>query len=99
MITWYGGQIENDETALECAARELMEELELKSLPNDLQDIGIFESHNTPGTYIQMFLLKNVDSKGLILHEGKSIVHMSKEEALASNLVTNFTKQVLESVA
>jgi len=44
-----------------------------------------------------MFLLKNVDADGLVLHEGRRVVELSREEAFVNKKVTDFTKKVLKS--
>lgn len=98
MITPFGGEIDKGEIPSECAVREIEEELELKLTSKDLHDMGIFESHFIRGTYIQMFLAKNINSVGIVLHEGKSIRKMSVEEALQNSHVTDFTKEVLSTL-
>lgn len=98
MMAPFGGGIEKGETPLECAVRELAEELEFNVSPEDLQDVEIMESHFAPGTYIRIFLVTNVDPDTLILHEGRRISKMSKEEALAHPSVTDFTKEVLSRI-
>jgi len=95
MIAPFGGGIEKDETPTTCAIREIKEELELEIQPEDLKEIGLFQSHFTPGTYLKIFLLKNVNLKDLVLHEGKSIKEMNIEEALTHPKVTDFTKEIL----
>jgi len=94
-IAPFGGGIETGETTIECAIRELDEELDLKVTEQDLQKIGDFESHFTPGSYIQMFLVKNVQPENISLHEGKSIKNLNVDEALKHSEVTDFTKEVL----
>jgi len=94
-IAPFGGGIEVGETPIECAIRELDEELDLKIVDQDLQKIGDFESHFTPGSYIQMFLVKNVQPENISLHEGKSIKNLTVDEALQHSEVTDFTKEVL----
>lgn len=99
MIAPFGGGIDKDESVVACALRELDEELELKVTEQQLQDIGCFESHFSPNTYIQMFLIEEVNLKDIVLHEGKQIVEFPLEVALQHSKVTNFTKEVLQKLA
>ncbi len=94
-IAPFGGGIEDDENVHECAKRELYEELLLEVNIDDLEDIGVFPSEITEGIGFQIFLIRNVDTAILNLQEGERIVEISKEAALQSDLVTNFTKQIL----
>jgi len=97
-IAPFGGHIEEGEDALRCAHREINEELELNLDLKDLEPLGLFESHNQKGSCIQMFIAKGIDKEPLELHEGKSIVELSLEEALDHPKVTAFTKEVLRSL-
>lgn len=94
-IAPFGGGIENEENAQMCAKREIFEELHLHINIEQLISIQLFEIPNQQGEYIHMFLLKDVNKDALILAEGKAIVELSKEEALAHENVTGFTKLVL----
>jgi len=96
-IAPFGGGMDLNEDPVECAIRELSEELELKVQKEDLIEAGVFESHYTKHTFIQIYLLKNIVSDNLTLHEGESIVELSLEDALQNELVTDFTKEVLRA--
>ena len=95
-LTPFGGGLENNETAIEAVIRELKEELELTVSLKDLVWIGDKESHFNPGKLLRLFVVRNVDEKNLVLHEGQRIEKLSPKEALASDEVTDFTKQVLQ---
>jgi len=97
-IAPFGGALDSGEDAYEGARRELYEELALTLNKSRLEEIGPFSSYHKPETYIQMFLVKDIDKNILRLQEGKSIVEMSLEEALESENVTDFTKEVLRSL-
>ena len=96
MIAPFGGGVEQNETPIECAIRELQEELELTITPKDLREVGLFQSHFNPGTYIQIYLVEKVNPKNIVLHEGKNVKEMSIQEALHHPKVTDFTKGVLD---
>jgi len=98
VITPFGGGINKSETPIECAIRELNEELELRVNIKDLKEIGIFQSHFSPGTYIQIYLVEGVDLSDVTLHEGKNVKEMSTEETLRHPQVTNFTKEVIATL-
>ncbi len=97
-IAPFGGGIEGSENVLECARRELFEELALDLELKKLEDIGLFASRHEPGIYIQMFLARNIDKSILRLQEGKSIAELNLKEALENALVTDFTKEVLRTL-
>jgi 8-oxo-dGTP pyrophosphatase MutT (NUDIX family) len=94
-IAPFGGGLDVGEDVFDCAIRELQEELGAHVSKQDLMEIGDFESHFTPGTYIKMFVVKNVNPSNLNLREGKSIREMTMGEALQHSEVTGFTKEVL----
>lgn len=97
-IAPFGGGIWENENTFDCAKRELLEELVLDIEIEKLQDIGLFRSRNESGTYIQMFLARNIDKSALKLQEGKRIVELGLDEALENTLVTDFTKEVLKTL-
>jgi len=70
-IAAFGGGIENNETVLECAMREIYEELNFKLKPDQLESIGDFESRHRPNVYIHLFLVRNIDSYTVTLQEGR----------------------------
>lgn len=91
----FGGGIENEEDALQCARREMFEELNLNLDTANLATIQLFESRHEPEVFIQMFLAKGIEKSKLVLKEGRAIVEMTKEEAIENENVTDFTKEVL----
>lgn len=97
-IAPFGGGLEENENVLECAKRELQEELSLNLTEEDLVTVGIFESRHVPEAYIQMFIAKEVEKESLKLQEGEDIIELSLQEALDSGKVTDFAKEVLRSL-
>lgn len=94
-IAPFGGGIEDREDAIECAKREMREELNLHIDRDKLQTIKLIESQNEPGVFIHMFLVQSIDKTSLNLNEGEAIIELSKEDALSNEKVTDFTKEVL----
>lgn len=94
----FGGGLEEGEDVYECARRELHEELALDLDVRRLTDLGLFASHGAPGVGVHLFLAKGVDIQSLRLQEGKSIVELTRDEALEHEKVTDFTKEVLRSL-
>jgi 8-oxo-dGTP pyrophosphatase MutT (NUDIX family) len=94
-IAPFGGGIEAGESDLACIVRELREELSLEVDENNLIHIDYFESDNTPGVYLSLFLLDGVVFEDMVLHEGEGIASLTLKEALENELVTDFTKRVL----
>ncbi|MCA9356718.1 NUDIX hydrolase [Candidatus Kaiserbacteria bacterium] len=97
-IAPFGGGIEKDENVFQCAQREILEELDLNIDIENLETIDIFRCNHDPDVYIHFFFANNINPVNLKLNEGKSIVELSKEEALAHGNVTDFTKEVLRFV-
>lgn len=95
MIVPFGGKKDGNESSLEALKREMAEEIELKFDFKTAQRIGKFPSHIVPGVGSEIFYLKNIDPKKLVLHEGAAIVSMTLEEALASEKVTIYAKEVI----
>ena len=96
MITPFGGGIDKGEAPVDCAVRELKEELELGITAKELKEVGIFQSHFDVKTYLQIYLIENVNVGDLTLNEGKSIMELNITDALNHPRVTNFTKEVLK---
>lgn len=97
-IAPFGGGLDGAENVLECARRELLEELALDLDMEKLEDIGLFASHHEPDIYIQMFQARSISKSILNLQEGKSIAELTIEEALENPVVTDFTKEVLRAL-
>lgn len=94
-ITPFGGGVEAGEDALQCAIREMSEELHLTLDSQNLESIKVCESRYTPDAHIHVFLAKNIKKSELILNEGKGVVEMTKDQAIADSNVTDFTKEIL----
>lgn len=94
----FGGEVRANEEPLRAAMRELHEELGIEIVESDLKNVGVFESYNRPGQFINMYFVEGIERAGLNLQEGRGIVNLSIEEALASPSVTEFTKGVLRTL-
>jgi hypothetical protein len=73
----------------------MKEELELELDSKNLETIAVFSVPHESDSYIHMFLAKDISLLYLKLHEGKSIVELSKEDVLSHVNVTDFTKEVI----
>lgn len=97
-IAPFGGGIENNEDVFQCAQREIWEELDLRLEVGDLETIAIFPIPELSDSAIHTFLATGINPADLKLQEGKSIVELTKAEALVHCNVTDFTKEVLRLV-
>ncbi len=95
-ITLFAGSIENDENTAQALSRELEEELELKYDNSEAFSVGLFESNNFPGKFVQIFYIGNIDEKKLVLKEGEKILELNLEDILESDNSTDFTKGVIK---
>lgn len=95
-IATFGGGIEGGESDVACMLRELREELQLELTDNDLVHIDWFESDTSPNVWLSIFLVDNIEYDSLHLKEGRAIAKFTLPEALESEKVTFFTKQVLK---
>lgn len=97
-IAAFGGGIEGSETAVQCAQRELMEELAYPISVVRLHEIGLFNTYPNANDLIMMFLIRDVDVDKHYLREGRNIIVTSKDDALTNPKVTDFTKNILNLI-
>ncbi len=95
MVTPFGGGKHENESPDECVKRECREELGISLVSDQITFIGDFPSKNTPGETIKMFFVSRVSQRSLKLHEGEEIASLTPKEALLSENVSEFTKEVL----
>ncbi len=90
----FGGHRETGETLIETLRRELDEELELKLNEDDIVATYTYDSSN-PEFYVFAAHIKNINIESLVQHEGKEIVALTIEEALAHENVNENLKVCL----
>lgn len=93
---FFGGGIEEGETAIECVIRELEEELELKVTADDLELLGAFDwtGHNDHAVLCK----KTLEWNDIRLHEGAGCGFFTIEEMLqlpTVSYVPGFVKRYL----
>ena len=96
MIAPFGGAIEEGETSVASAIRELQEEIGYSAHEKDLDSLGFFESRFERGKWVEMFYVRDVFLEKLNLQEGKKIIEINIEEAIQNKRVTDFTKEILQ---
>ncbi|MEO9476757.1 MAG: NUDIX domain-containing protein [Cyclobacteriaceae bacterium] len=98
MISAFGGRLEGDETPIQCAIRELNEELSLKI---DESDLGFLYRTKVlfDGKIIEciFFIIKSIKIKDLCLTEGKKIEHLSPFDCLMSKDITDLCLSAVQT--
>ncbi len=94
MISFFGGSIENGETPLEGAIREIKEELCLILDPKNVNFFGKYPKSNKSENYY-VFVSKNIISTGLDLKEGEAIYYLEKSADLEKLNSSNTTKKII----
>lgn len=90
-----GGKREGKEGVFDAITREVKEELKIETPIIGLELIGLFQSKNTPGEKIAMFIGEtNVEPKNIT--EGADVCICTLDEALENEKVTDFTKSVIQ---
>ncbi len=93
MIAPFGGGKEGGEDILNCIKREIKEELDVEVDSAQIRTIGVFPSKNTPGQNLLMVSLPIGPVERTA--EGLGVVGLTLDQALESDKVTEFTKEVL----
>ncbi|OHA11499.1 MAG: hypothetical protein A3H71_01165 [Candidatus Sungbacteria bacterium RIFCSPLOWO2_02_FULL_48_13b] len=95
-VTLFGGGIKSGESPAHAAIREMEEEL---SLHLDLSDISIWKTYKEaqgPGHLGYVFVARNIDGTKLQLHEGESIIYLSRGESLDHYNLGPVTRELIE---
>ena len=96
-LSVFGGNIKNNEEAIDTAIRELYEETGLK--PRKEEFIFLMElpylNNSNEFTLCSYYIVKNVDSNQIELHEGSAKENYSIEEALKLADITEYPKMVM----
>lgn len=100
LITTFGGTVEPGETALECALREIQEELCL-SLRADQTTLLMEADLATDGEvrHFTIFIGRNIDPQSLCLQEGEAIEILSVDECMAHPRLSPLCRKVIEFYA
>ena len=94
-----GGSALRGETPLECAVRELREEIGIES--DHLIEIGQVRSHNT--FYVEFLCVTNCNKDSIILQDGETIAYkwVNRDELVSmkeSELVTKHMQKFMEEL-
>ena len=98
-VAMFGGTVEPNETVEKAAERELLEELNLKVNGWQLEKLGVYQKTKEldgEDYEIHVFLVRDVDPKGLELREGKAIRYVSRGENLDEIELTRITRLAIE---
>lgn len=101
MITPWGGAVEEGETPITAAIREVKEETNLQPTQADLEFIGIYpRSYKIGGRKVvcHVYLLKDVDESNLKVHEGEGYILVDPKDASDNSLYTELTNQLIANI-
>jgi len=93
-IGFFGGNLESGETLYECATREILEETELSIKKDDMRETFMVPSES-PDYALFVTRIQDVDPANIVVHEGKGLIELTVEEALAHEKVSAGAKDVL----
>lgn len=94
-ITLFGGGRQKDETIVDCVIREMREELGIEISSFNISFVSVLLSKNTPGEYIDIFSIRNIEESGVVFGEGRKLRKFSLDRAIQEEGVTDFTKEAL----
>ncbi len=93
-IALFGGRIENNEKPLNAAIREIKEELSLSLKKKDLK---LFRGYPKIkyDVFSYIYVVRNIDPKGLKINEGNKIVFISKEDDLTEYNLSDHARELI----
>ena len=101
MISMFGGGVESGESPLDVLKRELFEELQLELNRYEVKTLGTYyKTRELDGVEygVQVYIVKNVGSKNLPLHEGERIIVEKPENLLLNQKVTRITNLAIRDL-
>lgn len=102
LITAWGGAVEDGETTLAAAVREIKEETSLQPTEADLEFLGTYpRDYQVGGKQVvnHVFLLRNIDETKLQVYEGEGYVLIDPSEDTGSPKYTDLTKEIIADLA
>ena len=97
-ITHFGGAVEEGESPIEAAARELNEELSITVNQKEITLLSseeVFSSHFNENIREHLFVVKNIEKDVLILNEGEAIVYVKYDHTLDDLNFSERTKKII----
>lgn len=100
MIAIFGGTAKKGETPIDCAKREIAEEVNLTVNDKDLKPLGVYKVDvpNVGKVESHIYLVENVKEKDLHLNEGKSLFILDPDKNMAKLNLTPVCRLVLEGI-
>lgn len=100
-IGLFGGHREGDETFLDCAVRELQEELGYHIAPERFEFLESYEGPDLAiqgGTfYIKIFVVRNIPAEKLVISEGKPLFVPASELGAIEHRLTPTASYALKA--
>jgi len=99
LTSLFGGTLKFRETLREALVREIKEELEIDISKREIENLGIYkktQQHDGVDWQVNVFIVKYINPKELILHEGKSIYCVDPNIALNNGKLTRITRLAIK---
>ena len=96
-VAIFGGSTNFGETPIDCAIREIYEEVEIKLDKSNLQKFRTYFSKRDDGQTVEshIFIAKDIDAEKIHLHEGEKVFMLNANQDFSQLNLTKVCRKVL----